>query len=138
MGDLMTLVGQFGEVVSKWQSGGALVGGLALGFAMGFLSTVTKQPWSEVLTAAVTSAALLGLGAVGLDQWLSNTFSPRTRDGASILTGLEHVLHGRDAEADTRTDTLKRELESAKIETDPKKRRKALAAWGRRHLGVRP
>ena len=110
----------------------------ALGFAMGFLSTVTKQPWSEVLTAAVTSAALLGLGAVGLDQWLSNTFSPRTRDGASILTGLEHVLHGRDAEADTRTDTLKRELESAKIETDPKKRRKALAAWGRRHLGVRP
>ena len=48
------------------------------------------------------------------------------------------MLHGRDAEADTRTDTLKRELESAKIETDPKKRRKALAAWGRRHLGVRP
>lgn len=111
---------------------------ISLGALAGLLQALSHhQPWSAVAWGLVTGAVVAGLGAVGLDQAVS-WLRPSARQASDISAGIKHTLEAKDSEVVARVDVLRTELESAKTVQDPAERRKALAAWGRRHLGVKP
>lgn len=109
---------------------------VVLGVLTGVLQALTAhRPWAAVAWAAVTGS-LAGLGAVGLDQAIS-WLKPSTRQRDDIVTGIEHTIQAKDAEVTARVATAKSELEAASTMASPAERRKSLAEWGRRYMGVR-
>lgn len=109
---------------------------VVLGVLTGVLQAlVAHRPWAAVAWAGVTGA-FAGLGAVGLDQAIS-WLKPSTRQRDDIVTGIEHTIQAKDAEVTARVATAKGELDAASTMSSPAERRRSLAEWGRRHMGVR-
>jgi hypothetical protein len=106
-----------------------------VGFLVGSLTALSQhKPWMQIIFGGV-AGAVSGLGATGLDQWLTS-MSPGRREEALTSAAALEVIVREDVKIETEVEASEasKALATASMIEDPKARRSALASWGRKHL----